>query len=228
MEQLESYLPLVQVNCLLHHILCVQDSDQLPDLTSGVRLASSLQHHHAGALQHQLHDHIIHRELVPQSGNMKNHMIKYKGNPIRFTVIRLFTNHGYNNHLLVGYHQHAHPHHGLPLDKPELRQVHHLHHQLAEHERGAEIKLAHDHHLLRQGVLRPVDLSVVLIFNIHKITGKFSSETVLGQIYFLEDEVPFPTVYMCILSGKDHHHDPAQHLQPVHQHIINPLPSQLE
>ena len=142
MEQLESYLPLVQVNCL--------------------------QHHHAGALQHQLHDHILHRELVPQSGNMKNHMIKYKGNPIRFTVIRLFTNHGYNNHLLVGYHQHAHPHHGLPLDKPELRQVHHLHHQLAEHERGAEIKLAHDHHLLRQGVLRPVDPSVVLLFNIQQ------------------------------------------------------------
>ena len=34
-------------------------------------------------------------------------------------------------------------------------------------------------------------------------TGKFSSETVLGQIYFLEDEVPFPTVFMCIVSGKD-------------------------
>ena len=127
--------------------------------------------------------------------------------------------------LLPDNHQQpAHPHHGLPLDKPGSRQVHRLHHhqensastitsypgqpktnqkgyknstnmgtslmrvqdnngpqhqvlvplpmqhlQLPVHELSAEIKLAHNHHLLLQCDLRPVDPSVVLLFNIQAI-----------------------------------------------------------
>ena len=74
MEQLESYLPLVQVNCLLHHILCVQDSDQLPDLTSGARLVSGLQADGVQLRDQQVaHGHHLHLGPLPLPHHLQPH-----------------------------------------------------------------------------------------------------------------------------------------------------------
>ena len=169
-EQLHSYnhhglshghLPLIQVNCLLHHILCVQCSDKLFNLTSVLGLASGLQYHHAGADQYQPLDHIIHGELVPQSDKMRDHMTKYKGDPIRFTVIRLFTFSGYNEFDVVRNIT-FNKYQGDPINTRHSIAI--IIHHLNLHDLGAEGKLAQEHHPLLQYEYTPrhVGTDVVL------------------------------------------------------------------